>query len=157
MWPAWGYGLCAPLFAWCVRSARTRAPFRTRSLRAAFTNEPITPPSSRTHGRARTPGPAVNVGTHRSNRRPSPATLTLRMAPGSREQSIDVPEATPLSEHVRAFAGAANLKFAALSALRAAAGGLPARESKTLAKLRVGAELESVRRAQIVVCTCCGW
>ena len=29
-------------FAWCVRPART-APFRTRSLRAAFTNEPITP------------------------------------------------------------------------------------------------------------------
>ena len=32
-------------FAWCVRSART-APFRTRSLRAAFTNEPITPTPS---------------------------------------------------------------------------------------------------------------
>ena len=29
-------------FAWCARSART-APFRTRSFRAACSNEPITP------------------------------------------------------------------------------------------------------------------
>ena len=43
-------------FAWCVcvRSART-APFRTRSLRAAFTNEPITP---RLHPAPRLPHPS---------------------------------------------------------------------------------------------------
>ena len=44
MWACGQPGGCTvwPLgtFAWCVRSART-APFRTRSLRAAFTNEPI--------------------------------------------------------------------------------------------------------------------
>ena len=61
MWPAWGYmasaHLCLP--GVCVRRA---LPLLGPVARAAFTNEPITPPSSRTHGRARTPGPADNAG-----------------------------------------------------------------------------------------------
>ena len=42
MWPAWGYGLWAPLPGVCVRRTLVTAPFRTRSLRE-LTNEPIRP------------------------------------------------------------------------------------------------------------------